>query len=293
MNKRFLPIFALLVFLVAMACSSSTPKDTPVPAPTKEPTAPPAAAQVKSYIAEVTLAEDTQGEEKVPINPTSTFGPNSIFHAVVRIEEAPADSTYTATWYAVNVAGGVKPNTKIDSTDLTTEGSRNIDFTLSPTKDWPVGTYKVDISFNKQIAKTIQFSVKEGVTSSPAKPTQPAAAASGDNYIEDLVLCKDVVADTFEPVDPTTTFSTDSVIHLVVKIKDAPANTSYETIWTAVDVGDAAAANTKIDSTSLSAEGTRNLHFKLSPAQSWPAGTYKVEVLVNGASAQTAFYDVE
>ena len=41
--------------------------------------------------------------------------------------------------------------------------------------------------------------------------------------IPQAVLAKDVKGDTFEPVDPTSTFPTDqAVIHLVVTVANAP-----------------------------------------------------------------------
>jgi outer membrane usher protein FimD/PapC len=60
-----------------------------------------------------------------------------------------------------------------------------------------------------------------------------------------------------------------------------------------VDVGNAAAPNSLITSTDLAADGTRNLDFNLTPTSSWPAGTYRVDILVNGVLDQSATYTVE
>ena len=66
--------------------------------------------------------------------------------------------------------------------------------------------------------------------------------------ITQAVLAKDVQGDNFEPVDPTSTFPTDQpVIHLVVTVANAPSDTKVKTVWTAVDVGDVAPPNTRID----------------------------------------------
>ncbi len=109
----------------------------------------PATASVPSRtVVGVTMALDTQGANKDPVNPTTVFSPTAVIHAVVAIETAPPNTKFTATWYAVNVGTIVPPNTKIDSTDLTADKTRNLDFALSPTTTWPIGKYRVEISVN-------------------------------------------------------------------------------------------------------------------------------------------------
>ena len=111
--------------------------------------------------------------------------------------------------------------------------------------------------------------------------------------IAQAVLAKDVKGDTFEPVDPTSTFPTDqAVINLVVTVANAPSDTKVKTVWTAVDVGDAAPANTKIDEAELTMDASGNAHFTLSLPNSgvWPAGKYKVEIYLNGKLNRTLEY---
>jgi hypothetical protein len=113
--------------------------------------------------------------------------------------------------------------------------------------------------------------------------------------IPQAVLAKDVKGDTFEPVDPTTTFPADqAVIHLVVTVANAPADTKVKTVWTAVDVGDAAPANTKIDEAELTMNESGNAHFTLSQPSSgvWPVGKYKVEIYLNDKLDRTLEYTV-
>ena len=111
--------------------------------------------------------------------------------------------------------------------------------------------------------------------------------------IAQAVLAKDVKGDTFEPVEPTSTFPSDqAVIHLVVTVANAPSDTKVKTVWTAVDVGDAAPANTKIDEAELTMDASGNAHFTLSLPNSgvWPAGKYKVEIYLNGKLNRTLEY---
>jgi len=106
-----------------------------------QPTVPSSGSQPSGYITQVVMAKDTQGDNKDPVNPTEVFASSATFHAVVSIQDAPANSL-------------------IDSTDLTTDGSRNIDFTLKPNSKWPAGTYRVEISVNGVVDTVKTFSVK-------------------------------------------------------------------------------------------------------------------------------------
>jgi hypothetical protein len=111
--------------------------------------------------------------------------------------------------------------------------------------------------------------------------------------IPQAVLAKDVQGDNFEPVDPTSTFPVDQpVIHLVVTVANAPEDTKVKTVWTAVDVGDVAPANTLIDEVTLDASG--NAHFTLSLPSSgvWPEGKYKVDIYLNDKLDRTLEYTI-
>ena len=169
-------IAVLVLALVQMACSavSGSPKPTATPqAPAAKATlagsssnsgfcpAPNANGPKPSgLVKSVTMAENTQGENKDPLNPTSTFGPKAEFHAVVAIEEAPANTTLKAVWFASDTKGAVKCDTKIDEYELTSEGTRNIDFSLAPNESWPAGTYRVEISVNGTLDQVVSFMVE-------------------------------------------------------------------------------------------------------------------------------------
>jgi len=128
-----------------------------------------------------------------------------------------------------------------------------------------------------------------------------AMVAAGCNFsvstanISNATLSKDVQGDAFEPVDPTTAFPTDQpVIHLVAKVANAPEGTKVKSVWTAVDVGDVAPANTKIAETEIVLNSDGNAHFTLSIPTSgaWPAGKYKVDVYLNDKLDRTLEYTV-
>ena len=70
-----------------------------------------------SYVDDVILAQATKGTDKEPSSPTSTFGPQDTFHAVVRIKNAPQNTNIKASWYVDNVGIPSLANTLIDSSD--------------------------------------------------------------------------------------------------------------------------------------------------------------------------------
>ena len=113
--------------------------------------------------------------------------------------------------------------------------------------------------------------------------------------ITQATLSKDVTGDNFAPVDPTSTFPTDQpVIHLVVNIANAPSDTKVKAVWTAVDVGDFAPANTQIAEVTVTLDASGAAHFTLSIPDSgaWPVGKYKVDVYLNDKLDRTLEYTV-
>jgi len=109
------------------------------------------------------MATDTQGDNFEPVGVTDTYAVDqAVFHAVVSLANAPSDTTVKAVWTAVDVGDAAEPGTVVDETEVTAEGSRNIDFTLtSDSGQWPVGTYKVDIYLDGELDRTLNFSVAE------------------------------------------------------------------------------------------------------------------------------------
>ena len=164
--KLFLAIAVL--FLSATACLSSvTGSATEVPSVSSATTAPsdtaqPTAAQSSSsgLINMVTLAKNSDKVTAAPIDPSTIFDSNAVIHAVVSISNAPANTKFTAAWYVVDVGSASAPNTLITSSDLTADGTRDLDFTLTPTSAWPAGTYRVDISVNGQLDQSATYSVQ-------------------------------------------------------------------------------------------------------------------------------------
>jgi hypothetical protein len=148
--------------LVSLACSAVT---TTATEPTREPSGycPPLPAPQLSksgLISDVVMAKGTEGEEKNPINPTSVFSTNDVFHAVAKLKNAPENTSFAATWYVTDVGPDIACNSIIDSTEISTGGTRNLDFTLTPESQWPIGMYRVEVYVNGELDSVKEFQVK-------------------------------------------------------------------------------------------------------------------------------------
>lgn len=98
-----------------------------------------------------------------------------------------------------------------------------------------------------------------------------------------------------QPVNPTTTFEpTADVIFATFTVSDAKTGDRVKGVWTAVNVGSAAAPNTKIDETTLTLTKASETNFFRLTRQSprWAPGDYKLEIFVNDRSALTLPYRV-
>jgi hypothetical protein len=121
----------------------------------------PSNAQPSGIIAKLTTTTNIQGSELNPVNSTNVFAPNSVFHVVAATQNAPASTKVTAMWIATDVGDeGPCNGTLLKPSDLTTEGSRNLDFNVRPASKWPVGMYRVEIYVNDVLDSVADFTVK-------------------------------------------------------------------------------------------------------------------------------------
>lgn len=90
---------------------------------------------------------------------------------------------------------------------------------------------------------------------------------------------------------PTSTFSPEDTFYAVVELQNAPDDTTVRAEWTAVDV-QGEEENTPIDSAEITT-GSDQLHFTLENNTPWPAGSYKVDLYIDGELEQTLEFQVE
>jgi hypothetical protein len=112
------------------------------------------------YIVSVTLAKGVKGAAKDPVNPTSIFKPTDTVHAVVKVQGAPEGTSFTSIWLVTDIGDVAEPDTVVDSLTLQKAGDGNIDFSLEPTKPFPVGSYRVEIQIDENTVWVEDFEVK-------------------------------------------------------------------------------------------------------------------------------------
>jgi hypothetical protein len=92
-------------------------------------------------------------------NETSTFQPSDHeIHLVVAVSNAPDGTKVSCEWWQVN-AGGVTDQ-KLGTTDLTLNSTTSTaDCKVTNSNNWPSGSYKVALSLNDKLDRTVPFDV--------------------------------------------------------------------------------------------------------------------------------------
>ncbi len=106
-------------------------------------------------VTDIVLATDAKPVTFEPVNPTNLFTKNAeAIHAVVKIQDAPANTLLRAQWYPPN-------QEPLEFKLPPVDGTRWLDFRLTPTPDgFPPGEYKVEIYVNDQLVDTKTFTVQ-------------------------------------------------------------------------------------------------------------------------------------
>ena len=106
-------------------------------------------------IGTVTLSRDYRDGKAV--DPTERFSPqNHTFHAVVKVNNAPAGTVVGANWTVLDDGEEL-----VYSKELVLDGEQDFaHFTLSNPQDWESGTYHVEITLDGKAKRTINFEVQ-------------------------------------------------------------------------------------------------------------------------------------
>src|SRR5437867_7422273 len=115
-------------------------------------------ANADVYIDQINMAKDENGE---PGESTTSFAPDEhTVHCVINLNKAKAGTKVKFTWIGVDVEN-TKKNAEITSVDYTTNSFENkVHAHLTRPKDWPKGTYKVEVYINGALDKTITYTVE-------------------------------------------------------------------------------------------------------------------------------------
>jgi hypothetical protein len=89
----------------------------------------------------------------------------------------------------------------------------------------------------------------------------------------------------------TTVFAPTDVFYCIVTLANAPDDTKVKAVWTAVAV-EGADPNTSLMEKEITT-GLDTVTFNLSNNSPWPAGKYKVDILLNDKPAKTLEFEVQ
>jgi hypothetical protein len=110
---------------------------------------------------------------------TTTFAPDTpVVFALLQMEGVKKGDKLRAVWIADDVGKAAPANTKIAEKAMTMEGDpMEGSFSCTkPAKNWPAGTYHVDIYANDKLATTAKFTVEGAKKSAENEPKKDAAA---------------------------------------------------------------------------------------------------------------------
>lgn len=112
-------------------------------------------------ITNAVMAKSTKADSKDAVDVTTAFpADQAVFHAVVTISNLPTGSKVKTVWTVVVAGDAAPPNTEITQTEIAADGSRNLDFTLTPNNGkLPPGKYKADIYLDGKLDRTLEFTV--------------------------------------------------------------------------------------------------------------------------------------
>jgi hypothetical protein len=113
----------------------------------------------KVGVEEISLARDNGSGEAGET--TSVFTTTDVpIHCFVQL--ASAKSVLVKMNFVAVKATGLKPETKVVTVNYKTNGKSNVvKFNASPETVWAAGAYRIDISLDNKLAKSLEFEIKK------------------------------------------------------------------------------------------------------------------------------------
>lgn len=125
-------------------------------------------------------------------------------------------------------------------------------------------------------------------TPAPATVDQPAAAATALR-VTDVTLGRAMRGDT-AVVDDIDDFAPNDTIHAVVRHEGAAQNTTITARWT---FQDGQVVDERTETITAAGTGPEYTHFMITKGSAWPAGDYRLHILVNGQEVETEDFEVK
>ena len=144
-----------------------------------------------------------------------------------------------------------------------------------------------NLSKNKNSNNSNNTNSNRSRSSSAPTPNRPADAAI---YVDTVNMARD---ENGQAGTATTTFSpNERTVHCVINLNKAKGGTRIRVVWVAEDVEGTTNKELKaLDYTTKAFE--KQIRGHLTWSDSWPTGTYRLEIYVNGALDKTLNYTIQ
>lgn len=119
------------------------------------------------------------------------------------------------------------------------------------------------------------------------EPAVAPPAAPAEIMVSAVNLGTSVGAD-MKVTSAATTFGVKDIIYAAVDTKNASTSSALAAKWTYQD-GQVVGEKTE----TIAPTGDATTNFKMSNASAWPVGKYKVEIMLNGVSAQSVDFEIK
>lgn len=244
-------------------------------------------------ISDAWTASNEAGDQR-----TTTFDQDDTVFVKVELDNAPDDTRVKAVFSTVDVETD-EDNKALDDHELT-GGGGTLTFTLSNTKLWPAGSYKVELFLNDTLDRTLNYTVKASETAqaTPAPTIPPPAAAPTLPPTQGAVTGEATITRAFMARDeegnqPATSFKPDEVAYTIFDLQTSSV-TPMKAVWVAKDA-QGLAANTVLDELPFEMQTSGRNWVSYTPTESepWQPGFYQVQLFINDALAQSLDFSIQ
>ncbi len=194
-----------------------------------------------------------------------------------------------AVWYQVKDSKDVKIYTL--SSTMPKSGAVGEFHLGRQDASWPVGSYKVELVVNFKVLASVSFSVEEAQSSGSSGVWGGTAAAVQAPGVKDLSAATGFASG--KAVGAASSFTQGvKTVYVVYTATGQSSGVKVQAVWQSLSSAGAATKIATLNSTLPDSGVAGEFHLSVNGA-SWPAGSYKVDLLVNGAAAGSVSFAVE
>ena len=156
---------------------------------------------------------------------------------------------------------------------------------------WPLGDYRVDLVVQSKVLGSASFKIDDSQTSGNSGVWGSDAAAVQAPGVKDLLAATGFSGG--KAVGAGSSFQQGvKTLYIVYTTTGQSSGVAVQAVWSKLDSTGVATKISAMNSTLPASGVSGEFHLSVSGA-SWPAGSYKVDLLINGAIAGTVNFKVE